>query len=62
MGKNKLAKFADMADFPHVFQYPFSVLQENGFLFYRLVHYSFRRLDAKAIFKVVFERKEYLTC
>ncbi len=31
MGKNKLAKFADMADFPHVFQYPFSVLQENGF-------------------------------
>jgi tRNA (guanine-N7-)-methyltransferase len=31
MGKNKLAKFADMNDFPHVFQYPFSVLKEKGF-------------------------------
>ena len=31
MGKNKLAKFADMTEFPHVFQYPFSVLQEKGF-------------------------------
>lgn len=31
MGKNKLAKFDDMASYPHVFQYPFSVLQEKGF-------------------------------
>lgn len=31
MGKNKLAKFEDMAGYPHVFQYPFSVLQEKGF-------------------------------
>lgn len=31
MGKNKLAKFEDMAGFPHVFQYPFGVLQEQGF-------------------------------
>lgn len=31
MGKNKLAKFDDMAEYPHVFQYPFSVLQANGF-------------------------------
>ncbi len=31
MGKNKLAKFADMSEYPHVFQYPFSVLQEKGF-------------------------------
>ncbi|MFT4073362.1 MAG: tRNA (guanosine(46)-N7)-methyltransferase TrmB [Dysgonamonadaceae bacterium] len=31
MGKNKLAKFADMEDYPHVFQYPFSVLKEKGF-------------------------------
>lgn len=31
MAKNKLAKFADMDTYPHVFQYPFSVLQEKGF-------------------------------
>lgn len=31
MGKNKLAKFDDMATYPHVFQYPFSVLQAEGF-------------------------------
>ena len=31
MGKNKLAKFSDMAGYPHVFQYPFSVLQNEGF-------------------------------
>ena len=31
MGKNKLQKFEDMSGYPHVFQYPFSVLQEKGF-------------------------------
>ncbi|MDH6304901.1 tRNA (guanine-N7-)-methyltransferase [Parabacteroides sp. PF5-5] len=31
MGKNKLAKFDDMAGYPHVFQYPFAKLQEEGF-------------------------------
>lgn len=31
MGKNKLAKFADMAEYPHVFEYPFAALQEKGF-------------------------------
>jgi tRNA (guanine-N7-)-methyltransferase len=31
VGKNKLQKFADMSSFPHVFQYPFSMLQANGF-------------------------------
>ncbi len=31
MGKNKLAKFDDMAGYPHVFQYPFGALQEKGF-------------------------------
>ncbi len=31
MGKNKLAKFDDMAGYPHVFQYPFAVLEEKGF-------------------------------
>jgi tRNA (guanine-N7-)-methyltransferase len=31
MGKNKLAKFADMEEYPHVFQYPYAVLQEKGF-------------------------------
>ena len=31
MGKNKLQKFEDMNGYPHVFQYPFSILQEKGF-------------------------------
>lgn len=31
MGKNKLQKFSEMSAYPHVFQYPFSVLKEKGF-------------------------------
>ncbi|MDR3268251.1 MAG: tRNA (guanosine(46)-N7)-methyltransferase TrmB [Tannerella sp.] len=31
MAKNKLRKFAEMNLFPHVFQYPFGVLQAKGF-------------------------------
>ena len=31
MGKNKLKKFSEMACFPHVFEFPFAVLQEKGF-------------------------------
>lgn len=31
MGKNKLAKFAEMETFPHVFQYPFARLQQETF-------------------------------
>ena len=31
MGKNKLRKFADMETFKCVFQYPFSILKEEGF-------------------------------
>ncbi|MDR1091789.1 MAG: tRNA (guanosine(46)-N7)-methyltransferase TrmB [Prevotella sp.] len=31
MGKNKLAKFAYMEEYPHVFQYPYAVLQDKGF-------------------------------
>lgn len=31
MGKNKLQKFDDMAEYPHVFQFPFGVLKEKGF-------------------------------
>lgn len=31
MAKNKLQKFADMATYNHVFQYPFAVLKEQGF-------------------------------
>ena len=27
MGKGKLAKFADMASYPHVFEYPHSVAE-----------------------------------
>ena len=31
MGKNKLSKFDDMAEYPHVFQYSFERLQAEGF-------------------------------
>ena len=31
MAKNKLQKFADMATYDHVFQYPFAVLKDRGF-------------------------------
>lgn len=31
MGKNKLQKFADMASYPHVFEYPFSVAENVPF-------------------------------
>lgn len=31
MGKNKLEKFADMASYPHVFEYPFSVADNVAF-------------------------------
>jgi tRNA (guanine-N7-)-methyltransferase len=31
MGKNKLSKFADMATYPHVFQYSFEMLKSEGF-------------------------------
>ena len=31
MGKGKLAKFADMAAYPHVFEYPCSVVDEVHF-------------------------------
>ena len=31
MGKNKLQKFDDMNGYPHVFQYPFAVLQQQEF-------------------------------
>lgn len=31
MGKGKLAKFADMSGYPHVFEYPYSVVDEVSF-------------------------------
>ena len=31
MSKNKLSKFADMASYPHVFEYPFNAMQEVPF-------------------------------
>lgn len=31
MGKGKLAKFADMAEYPHVFEYPYSVIDNVPF-------------------------------
>ena len=49
MGKGKLEKFADMRDYPHVFEYPYSVVDNVPFgcFFYRIrsgYHRSLRLL------------------
>lgn len=31
MGKNKLSKFADLTNYPHVFEYPFSIVDNTPF-------------------------------
>ncbi len=41
MGKNKLRKFAEMQEFPCVFQYPFARLQAEGFPLYGKWHENY---------------------
>lgn len=41
MGKNKLAKFADMDTIDFVLQYPFAVLEKEGFPYRGKWHYDF---------------------
>ena len=45
MGKGKLAKFADMASYPHVFEYPYSVVDEVPFDMKGRWHEDFFRND-----------------
>lgn len=45
MGKGKLAKFADMASYPHVFEYPFSVAEQVPFEMQGRWHADFFKND-----------------
>lgn len=59
MGKNKLSKFADMENFPHVFEYPYSVLQEKGFEMKGKWKESFFRNDNPIILELGCGKGEY---
>lgn len=59
MGKNKLAKFDDMAGYPHVFQYPFAVLQEKGFELKGHWHKEFFKNDNPIVLELGCGKGEY---
>lgn len=59
MGKNKLSKFADMATFPHVFEYPFSRLQNEAFPMTGRWHEDFFRNDRPIVLELGCGRGEY---
>ena len=59
MGKNKLAKFDDMAAYPHVFQYPFAVLQEKGFELKGHWHERFFKNDNPIVLELGCGKGEY---
>ena len=60
MGKNKLAKFAEMETLPHVFQYPFAVLQSaGGFPLRGRWHADFFRNDRPIVIELGCGRGEY---
>lgn len=59
MGKNKLQKFEDMSGYPHVFQYPFSVLQEKGFEMKGKWNKSFFKNDNPIVLELGCGKGEY---
>lgn len=59
MGKGKLAKFADMASYPHVFEYPFSVAEEVPFEMQGRWHADFFRNDHPIVLELGCGRGEY---
>lgn len=59
MGKNKLAKFDDMAGFPHVFQYPFAELREKGFDMKGLWHERFFKNKRPIVLELGCGKGEY---
>ena len=59
MGKNKLAKFDDMAGYPHVFQYPFAALQEKGFDMKGQWHERFFKNDHPIVLELGCGKGEY---
>lgn len=59
MGKGKLAKFADMASYPHVFEYPYSVVDEVPFDMKGRWHEDFFRNDHPIVLELGCGRGEY---
>ena len=59
MGKNKLQKFADMEAYPHVFQYPYSVLENVPFEMKGKWHEEFFKNDHPIVLELGCGRGEY---
>ncbi len=59
MSKGKLAKFADMAEYPHVFEYPFSVMEDVPFEMRGHWHRDFFKNDNPIVLELGCGRGEY---
>ncbi len=59
MGKNKLQKFADMAAYPHVFEYPYSVAENVPFEMKGKWHKEFFKNDHPIVLELGCGRGEY---
>lgn len=59
MSKGKLAKFADMVSMPHVFEYPFSVVEQVPFKMKGRWHSDFFKNDNPIILELGCGRGEY---
>jgi tRNA (guanine-N7-)-methyltransferase len=59
MGKNKLAKFADLETYPHVFQYPYSEIQNVPFAMRGKWHETFFHNDNPIVLELGCGRGEY---
>ena len=59
MGKNKLEKFADMASYPHVFEYPYSAVDNVPFEMKGNWHQQFFKNDNPIVLELGCGRGEY---
>lgn len=59
MGKNKLEKFADMASYPHVFEYPYSAVDNVPFEMKGNWHKQFFKNDHPIVLELGCGRGEY---
>lgn len=59
MGKNKLGKFADMASYPHVFEYPYSAADNVPFEMKGNWHKQFFKNDHPIVLELGCGRGEY---
>lgn len=59
MGKNKLAKFANMDEYPHVFQYTYATLQDKGFDMQGKWNETFFKNDSPIVLELGCGKGEY---